>query len=195
LQDPAYNISIENHEFGLPVEHYDTWPVLKDHYKILTTAKDRCRGRAAQRWWLSTIMLAPCSPLTCIRCSCTEASHPKKHSLAVLSSLLGRLPIHSLNHVCSCWRLVLHRGLTGPKHGGTGANLQCVAFHRKGLEYVSTIESKHHPFFGTQWHPEKPPFEFAMDVRMTALPEACLRIHLRSSRTRARNHRTLAWRA
>ena len=36
---------------------------------------------------------------------------------------------------------------------------------RKGLEYVSTIESKHHPFFGTQWHPEKPPFEFAMEVR------------------------------
>lgn len=32
---------------------------------------------------------------------------------------------------------------------------------RRGLEYVSTIESKHHPFFGTQWHPEKPPFEFA----------------------------------
>ena len=42
LEDPSFNISMENHEFGLPVEHYDKWPVLKDHYKILTTAKDRC---------------------------------------------------------------------------------------------------------------------------------------------------------
>ena len=42
LEDSAFNISIENHEFGLPVEHYDKWPVLKEHYKILTTAKDRC---------------------------------------------------------------------------------------------------------------------------------------------------------
>ena len=35
---------------------------------------------------------------------------------------------------------------------------------RRGVEYVSTIESKRHPFFGTQWHPEKPPYEFAMGV-------------------------------
>ncbi len=49
---------------------------------------------------------------------------------------------------------------------------------------MSTIESKHHPFFGTQWHPEKPPFEFAMDVRTTALPEAYLHIYLRSAGTR-----------
>ncbi|EIE19350.1 class I glutamine amidotransferase-like protein [Coccomyxa subellipsoidea C-169] len=32
---------------------------------------------------------------------------------------------------------------------------------RKGIEYVSTIEHKRFPFFGTQWHPEKPPFEFS----------------------------------
>ncbi|KAK9833340.1 hypothetical protein WJX81_007993 [Elliptochloris bilobata] len=32
---------------------------------------------------------------------------------------------------------------------------------RKGLEYVSTIEHQRFPFFGTQWHPEKPPFEFS----------------------------------
>jgi gamma-glutamyl hydrolase len=34
---------------------------------------------------------------------------------------------------------------------------------RNGLEYISTIEGKKYPFFGTQWHPEKPPFEFTMD--------------------------------
>ncbi len=32
---------------------------------------------------------------------------------------------------------------------------------RKGVEYVSTIEHQWMPFFGTQWHPEKPPFEFS----------------------------------
>lgn len=42
LEDPAFNLVIENHEFGMPVEHYDSWPVLKENYKILTTSKDRC---------------------------------------------------------------------------------------------------------------------------------------------------------
>ncbi len=65
LQDPTYNISIENHEFGLPVEHYEKWPVLKDHYKILTTAKDRYRAplccAGGVRMW-SGIMPLLCSP-------------------------------------------------------------------------------------------------------------------------------------
>ena len=43
LADPDYNLVIQNHEFGLPVEHYVSWPVLKKHYKILSTSKDRCR--------------------------------------------------------------------------------------------------------------------------------------------------------
>lgn len=34
---------------------------------------------------------------------------------------------------------------------------------RVGLEYVSTVEHKRYPFTGTQWHPEKPPFEFGME--------------------------------
>jgi gamma-glutamyl hydrolase len=34
---------------------------------------------------------------------------------------------------------------------------------RNGLEYISTIEGVKYPFFGVQWHPEKPPFEFTMD--------------------------------
>ncbi|CAG9461317.1 unnamed protein product [Pedinophyceae sp. YPF-701] len=33
---------------------------------------------------------------------------------------------------------------------------------RNGTEYVSTMEARKYPFFGSQWHPEKPPFEFAM---------------------------------
>ncbi|GIL44397.1 hypothetical protein Vafri_1876 [Volvox africanus] len=34
---------------------------------------------------------------------------------------------------------------------------------RNGLEYISTMEGIKYPFFGTQWHPEKPPYEFGMD--------------------------------
>ncbi|KAK9803146.1 hypothetical protein WJX72_001749 [[Myrmecia] bisecta] len=36
-----------------------------------------------------------------------------------------------------------------------------TAFDRNGTEYVSTIEHRRYPFFGTQWHPEKPPYEFS----------------------------------
>lgn len=32
---------------------------------------------------------------------------------------------------------------------------------RNGTQYISTIESTRYPFFGTQWHPEKPPYEFS----------------------------------
>ena len=31
------------------------------------------------------------------------------------------------------------------------------------IEYVSTVEFKKHPFFGTQWHPEKVQFEWQDD--------------------------------
>lgn len=34
---------------------------------------------------------------------------------------------------------------------------------RNGAEYISTIEHIKYPFFGTQWHPEKPPYEFSLD--------------------------------
>lgn len=33
---------------------------------------------------------------------------------------------------------------------------------RNGQLYVSSAEHKHYPFYATQWHPEKPPFEFGM---------------------------------
>lgn len=73
LGDPAYNIALENHMFGLPPSHYDKWPILKKSFTILNTAKDR-----------------------------------------------------------------------------------------NGTEYVASAEHKKYPFFATQWHPEKPPFEFGM---------------------------------
>ncbi|KAG2441123.1 hypothetical protein HXX76_003975 [Chlamydomonas incerta] len=34
---------------------------------------------------------------------------------------------------------------------------------RNGTEYISTMEGVKYPFFGTQWHPEKPPYEFGME--------------------------------
>eukprot|EP00955_Chlamydomonas_euryale_P058226 357001-Chlamydomonas_euryale.AAC.18 len=33
---------------------------------------------------------------------------------------------------------------------------------RQGIEYISSMEAKKYPFFGTQWHPEKPSFEFGI---------------------------------
>ena len=41
LQSPAANISMENHEFGLPPNHYELWPELAAAFDILTTTKDR----------------------------------------------------------------------------------------------------------------------------------------------------------
>lgn len=73
LSDDRFNISMENHMFGLPPPHYEKWPALRDGFHLLTTSKDR-----------------------------------------------------------------------------------------NGVQYVSSAEHKHYPFFATQWHPEKPPFEFGM---------------------------------
>jgi hypothetical protein len=42
LTDPAYNISMENHEFGLPPYNYEKFSVLKDTYDVLSTTLDRC---------------------------------------------------------------------------------------------------------------------------------------------------------
>lgn len=73
LENAEYNISMENHMFGLPPAHYKKWPALEDGFDMLTTSRDR-----------------------------------------------------------------------------------------NGVEYVSTAEHKEYPFFATQWHPEKPPYEFGM---------------------------------
>eukprot|EP00798_Chlamydomonas_sp_ICE-L_P027707 gene27707-7350_t len=71
LASPDYNISLENHMYGLPPPFYKRWPILEEWYTALSTTVDR-----------------------------------------------------------------------------------------QGIEYISTMEGKNYPFFGTQWHPEKPPYEF-----------------------------------
>ena len=39
-------------------------------------------------------------------------------------------------------------------------NILSTSFDKLETEYISTIEHKHFPIFGTQWHPEKAPFEW-----------------------------------
>lgn len=73
LGDDEKNIVLQNHMFGLPPDHYDKWPVLRESFKMLTTSVDR-----------------------------------------------------------------------------------------QGVSYVSSAEHKQYPFFATQWHPEKPPYEFGL---------------------------------
>lgn len=45
ISDPALNITIENHEFGMPPENFfgaDTkWPQLQEEFEVLNTAVDR----------------------------------------------------------------------------------------------------------------------------------------------------------
>lgn len=74
LGDPAQNIALENHMYGIPPPYYSRFPVLAKWYKPLSTTKDR-----------------------------------------------------------------------------------------NGIEYISTMEGLKYPFFGVQWHPEKPQNEFGMD--------------------------------
>lgn len=41
LEDPRYNIAMENHEFGVAPEAFIKWPILNDTYDIVSTSKDR----------------------------------------------------------------------------------------------------------------------------------------------------------
>ena len=41
---------------------------------------------------------------------------------------------------------------------------------RKGLLYVSIVESKKNPFYGVQFHPEKNMFEFSVDPMNDQIP-------------------------
>ncbi|EFN55359.1 hypothetical protein CHLNCDRAFT_52559 [Chlorella variabilis] len=92
LGDSQYNISMENHMFGLPPAHYDKWPLLRQNFNMVSTSKDR-----------------------------------------------------------------------------------------NGVEYVSSAEHKHYPFFATQWHPEKPPFEFGMHEIPHTLDAILVSQHLANS--------------
>lgn len=57
---------------------------------------------------------------------------------------------------------------------------------RKGVEYVSTIEHQRMPFFGTQWHPEKPPFEFSDTTIPHTHDAIAVSQHLRCAQAAAR---------
>ncbi|XP_076033085.1 gamma-glutamyl hydrolase-like [Oratosquilla oratoria] len=41
-----------------------------------------------------------------------------------------------------------------------------------GLEFVSTVEHKHLPFYGVQWHPEKNAFEWATGHKYDNIPHS-----------------------
>eukprot|EP00118_Oscarella_pearsei_P025896 m.308990 g.308990 ORF g.308990 m.308990 type:complete len:312 (+) comp45233_c0_seq1:73-1008(+) len=45
---------------------------------------------------------------------------------------------------------------------------------RKGKSFVSTFEAYHYPIYGTQWHPEKNPFEWTTSEGINHSPEAVL---------------------
>jgi gamma-glutamyl hydrolase len=41
VSDPSLNIIMQNHEYGVPPDHYTRWPVLGSFYRVLSTSKDR----------------------------------------------------------------------------------------------------------------------------------------------------------
>ena len=41
LASPKYNISLENHVYGLPPSFYNKFPMLKEWYTVLSTTRDR----------------------------------------------------------------------------------------------------------------------------------------------------------
>mmetsp|Transcript_19701 Transcript_19701/g.39036 ORF Transcript_19701/g.39036 Transcript_19701/m.39036 type:complete len:150 (-) Transcript_19701:15-464(-) len=59
-----------------------------------------------------------------------------------------------------------HAGIT-PGHFNSNSqltgffNLLATSTDRKGVEFVSSIEGVQQPIYGTQYHPEKTPFEWA----------------------------------
>ena len=46
----------------------------------------------------------------------------------------------------------------------TEFNILSTSTDGEGKRYVSTVEGRQYPFFATQWHPEKPPYEFSDDT-------------------------------
>ena len=41
IENKDANIIMENHEYGMPPDHYVQWPELNETFAILTTTKDR----------------------------------------------------------------------------------------------------------------------------------------------------------
>eukprot|EP00003_Mantamonas_plastica_P024915 TRINITY_DN4762_c0_g1_i1.p1 TRINITY_DN4762_c0_g1~~TRINITY_DN4762_c0_g1_i1.p1 ORF type:complete len:378 (+),score=134.15 TRINITY_DN4762_c0_g1_i1:129-1136(+) len=70
--------------------------------------------------------------------------------------ILGSQPVTMNNH---------HSGVTPERfnsdpHLSSFFNLLSTNKDREGKEFVSSIEGKEFPIYGTQWHPEKPLFEW-----------------------------------
>ena len=53
-------------------------------------------------------------------------------------------------------------------------NVITTNFDRNGVEFVSTMEAKKYPFYSTQWHPEKYPFEWCTNKDIPHFPQAIL---------------------
>ena len=51
-------------------------------------------------------------------------------------------------------------------------NILSTSVDRNGIEFVSTMEGKHYPFFSTQWHPEKNSFEWNSTRNMSHVQKA-----------------------
>mmetsp|Transcript_14947 Transcript_14947/g.28269 ORF Transcript_14947/g.28269 Transcript_14947/m.28269 type:complete len:360 (-) Transcript_14947:213-1292(-) len=51
-------------------------------------------------------------------------------------------------------------------------NVLATNFDRQGKQFVSAMEGKKYPIYGTQWHPEKNNFEWTTLVDIPHLPEA-----------------------
>jgi gamma-glutamyl hydrolase len=77
-----------------------------------------------------------------------------------LAAAMGTSPINMENH-----EFGLPPAAMGPASPwpalAAGFRVLATAVDRGGVPYVATMEHVAYPFFGTQWHPEKPPFEFS----------------------------------
>lgn len=71
-------------------------------------------------------------------------------------------------------------------------NVLSTNVDRKGREFISGWESKKFPIYGTQWHPEKNPFEWTLQENLPHSPDAILVTQYMSnffvSETRKNNH-------
>ena len=48
--------------------------------------------------------------------------------------------------------------------------LLSTSFDDNNTEYVSTVEHKSLPIYGTQWHPEKNAFEWSIEEKHNSIP-------------------------
>jgi len=78
-----------------------------------------------------------------------------------LAAAMASAPINMENHEFGLPLSAMVPATTPWPALAAGFKVLATAVDRKGVPYVATIEHAAYPFFGTQWHPEKPPFEFS----------------------------------